>query len=43
MKIFKKLIGFIFMIIVYLYWQDNRIMVTKYEYQSKKITQLFTK
>lgn len=41
MKIFKKLIGFIFMIIVYLYWQDNRIMVTKYEYQSKKITQLF--
>ncbi len=41
MKIFKKFIGAVFMLAAYLYWQDNSIMVTKYEYQSKKVPQSF--
>lgn len=41
MKVFKKLLCFIFVLILYLYWQDNAIVVTKYEYQSKKIPKSF--
>lgn len=43
MKVIKKIIFCIFMTAVYLYWQDNAIMVTKYQYQNSKIPKSFDK
>lgn len=41
MKLFKKILFFVFVSITYLYWQDNGISVTKYQHKSKKIPKSF--
>lgn len=42
MKRFQKLLFCIFMVGLYLYWQDNGIMITKYTIKNNKIPQTFS-
>lgn len=41
MKIIKKIVFCIFIVTAYLYWQNNGIMITKYQYQNSKIPKPF--
>lgn len=42
MKLFKKILFCAFMVAAYLYWQDNAILVTKYQYHNPKIPKSFS-
>ncbi|MEY8320580.1 metallophosphoesterase [Lachnospiraceae bacterium 46-61] len=41
MKVMKKIAFCIFIATAYLYWQNNGIMITKYQYQNSKIPKSF--
>ena len=40
-KFIKILLGTVLAVSVFLYWQDNDIVVTKYEYKSEKVPEGF--